>query len=303
MKYKLFFYEREADHSFCLRVYLPWRYSITSLAWFEELLDPIKKPILKIPFLRNSKSSVWNTNFFPRQAIKLYQKLFLFEIRTFFLRKLGGPFFLSRNLPTLRLLHTKFGLLWTASWPDKKDLFLKFLFWKNRKFPYEKLIFFRRQAIQKKFFLLFTFITLVILHTKFVSLWTTRPDKSSIFLKLEKAKKSIFPKFILKYKLFFYERKADHSFCLRIYLPWGYSIPSLVWFEELLDPIKTPILKIPFLRNSKNSVWNTNFFLAKLYQKLLWFQILITLMILHAEFGLIWTTPWPDKVSIFLKIE
>ena len=48
---------------------------------------------------------------------------------------------------------------------------------------------------------------------------------------------------------------------------------------------------------------NTNFFLGKLYQKFFLFYILITLVIPHAEFGLIWTTPWPDEISIFLKIE
>ena len=109
----------------------------------------------------------------------------------FFRWKLGGSFILSWNLPILRILHNKFGLLWTASWPDKKDLFLKYLIWKNRKFPYEKLIFFLGK-LYKKLFLLFTFITLVILLAMFGSHWTTRPDKISIFLKIEKAKKSIF---------------------------------------------------------------------------------------------------------------
>ena len=99
----------------------------------------------------------------------------------FFLEKLGGPFFLSQSLPTLRILHTKFGLIWTTSWPDKKDLFLKLLIWKNRKFPYEKLIFFLGK-LYKKFFLLYTFITLLILHAKFGLIWTTPwADKKTYF--------------------------------------------------------------------------------------------------------------------------
>ena len=69
----------------------------------------------------------------------------------FFLWKLGGQFFLSQSLPTLRIIHTRFGLIWSASWPDKKDLFLKFLIWKNRKFLYDKLIFFLGK-LYKKFF-------------------------------------------------------------------------------------------------------------------------------------------------------
>ena len=55
----------------------------------------------------------------------------------FFLEKLGGPFFLSQSPPTLGILHTKFGLIWTTSWPDKKDLFLKFFFREIQKVPYE----------------------------------------------------------------------------------------------------------------------------------------------------------------------
>ena len=121
----------------------------------------------------------------------------------FFLEKLGGPFFLSQSLPTPGILHTKFGLIWTTSWPDKKDLFLKFLIWKNRKFPYEKLFFFPRQAIQKNLFAL-QFRYFVIRHTKFGLLWTNSwPDKISIFLKIEKAKKSIFA---IEIRSFFYER-------------------------------------------------------------------------------------------------
>ena len=105
---------------------------------------------------------------------------------------MGGPFFLSQSLPTLGILHTEFGLIWTTSWPDKKDLFLKLHIWKNCKFPYEKLFFFLGE-LYKKLFLLYTFITPVILHTKFGSFWTTRHDEISIILKKEKSKTSIFP--------------------------------------------------------------------------------------------------------------
>ena len=60
----------------------------------------------------------------------------------FFLEKLRGPIFSSQNLPTLGIPHTKFGLIWTTSWPDKKELFLKFLFREIQKVPYEILGFF-----------------------------------------------------------------------------------------------------------------------------------------------------------------
>ena len=43
------------------------------------------------------------------------------------------------------------------------------------------------------------------------------------------------------------------------------------------------------------------FLLDKLYKKLFLFYTLITMMILHTEFGLIWTTPWPDEKDLVLK--
>ena len=123
---------------------------------------------------------------------KSKKSIFPIEIRTLFWKSWADRSFWSQSLPTLGILHPKFGLIWTTSWPDKKGLFLKLLIWKNRKFPYEKLIFFLGK-LYKKFFSLYTFITLVIIHTKCSSLWTTPwPDKNSIFLKLEKSKKLIF---------------------------------------------------------------------------------------------------------------
>ena len=103
----------------------------------------------------------------------------------FFLEKLRGPFSSSQNLPTLGILHTMFGLIWTTSWLDKKDLFLKFLFREIQKVPYEKLTFFLGKLYQK-FFLFYILITLVILHAEFGLIWTHPwPDKISIFLKIE----------------------------------------------------------------------------------------------------------------------
>ena len=152
--------------------------------------------------------SLWTTPWPDKNSIflkieKSKKSIFPIEIRTFYLWKLGGAFFLSQSLPTLGILHTKFGLIWRTSWPDKKDLFLKLLIWKNRKFPYEKVFFFLGD-LYNKFFLLYTFITLVIIHTKCGSLWITPwRDKNSIFLKIEKLKKSIFP---VELRTFFLEK-------------------------------------------------------------------------------------------------
>ena len=149
------------DHSFCRRVYLPWGYSIPSLVWFEQLLDPKKDLFLKLLIWKNRKlpykkfifflgklykklfllftfiklvilytkcGSLWTTLWPDKNSIflkieKSKCSIFAIEIRTFFLWKLGGPFFLSHSLPTLRILHAKFGLIWRTSWPDKKTYF------------------------------------------------------------------------------------------------------------------------------------------------------------------------------------
>ena len=70
-----------------------------------------------------------------------------------FSMKVRRTIFLSQSLPTLRILHTKFGLIWRISWPDKKDLFLKFFFRETQKFPYEILTFFLGKLYQKVFVL------------------------------------------------------------------------------------------------------------------------------------------------------
>ena len=101
--------------------------------WFDlnNFLTRLKKSVFKIPFSRNWKSSVWNTNFFPRQATP--KILFVFI------------------LITLVILPAEIGLIWTTSWPVKKDLFLKFLFRETEKVPYEILTFFLGKLHQKFF--------------------------------------------------------------------------------------------------------------------------------------------------------
>ena len=97
--------------------------------------------------LDNKFGSLWTTPW-PDQK-DLFLKFVICEIRkfpyanlTFFLGKLYQKFFLFYNLVTHAILYTEFGSIWITSWPDKRDLFLKLLIRNNRKFPYEKLIFF-----------------------------------------------------------------------------------------------------------------------------------------------------------------
>ena len=72
---------------------------------------------------------------------------------------LGGPFFWSQSLPTLGILHTKFGLIWTTSWPDKKRPIFKITYLKNSQTSVRKTNFFPRQAIQKILFALHFYYT------------------------------------------------------------------------------------------------------------------------------------------------
>ena len=62
----------------------------------------------------------------------LFLKFVIREIRkfpieklTFFLGKLGGPFFLHYNLNNTGSLGYQFGSLWTTTWPDEISIFLK----------------------------------------------------------------------------------------------------------------------------------------------------------------------------------
>ena len=85
----------------------------------------------------------------------------------------------------LLALHAEFGLIWTTPWPDEKDLFLKF-FSRNSKVPYEIITFSLGKSYQN-YFLLYTFIAMVIRHTEFGLNWTTAwPDEKEIFLKFAK---------------------------------------------------------------------------------------------------------------------
>ena len=185
----------------------------------------------------------------------------------FFSIKIGRTIFLSQSLPTLGILHTKFGLIRTTSWPDKKDLFLNLLIWKNRKFPYKKLNFFLGK-LYKKFLLLYTFITLVIIHTKCCSLWTIPwPDKNSIFLKIEKSKKSIFPNEIRT----FFSMKVRRTILFVSESTYPEDTPYQVWFDWTTSwpDIKRPIFKTTYLKKSQISVRKNTFFPRRAIQKIL----------------------------------
>ena len=239
----------------------------------------------------------------------------------------------------------------------KKNLFLKFLFREIRKIPYENSIFFRGQLYQ--FFCFTLSLHWWYLIPSLVWLGQLLDPIKNLFLKILKI--SQFAKFAkFRMKNHFFPRPAiPTTFGFTLSLHWWYSIPSLVWFGQLLDPMKKNFFKIPFSRNSQNSVRKPNFFpkqaLPILFcftrqhtgdtQYRVWFDLgssltrwkttifkilknsqfakfakfrtknhffprqaiptnfwlytVITLVILNTEFGLIWTTPWPDEEELF----
>ena len=209
------------------------------------------------------------------------------------------------------ILHTPFGLIWTTPWPDGKELFLKISKIRNSRNS-------QNSVWKPKFFLGALYQKLFALQAHYTGdtpyrVWFDLDNS------LTRRKKPIF------------KRPAQPFFCFTLSLHCWYSIPSLVWFGQLLDPLekKLKFSKFRNSRNSQNSVWKPNFFLGALYQKLfalqahytgdtpyrVWFDLdnsltrrkkpifrrpaqpffllytLITLVILHTAFGLIWTTP------------
>ena len=248
---------------------------------------------------------IWTTpwpdekDLFLKLIIREIRK-FPYEKQTFFLGELYQKIFSFYTLHTLGILHTEFFLIWTTPWPDKKDLFLKLFISINSKISYEKLTFFLGKLYQK-IILFYTLDTLGILHAEFGFIWTTPwPDKKDLFLKLFIWNKSKFP----YEKRTFFIGKLYQKFVLFytfntlgiLHAEFG-SIWTTPWPDEkdlFLKLIIREILKIPYEK--------LTFFLGKLYQQFILFNTLHTLGILHTEFGLVWTTPWPDEKDLFLKL-
>ena len=70
---------------------------------------------------------------------------------------------------------------------------------------------------------------------------------------------------------------------------------GLIWATPWTGEKKTNFSKFGNREIRKYSYENFLFFLGKIYQKFFSFCTLTTMVILHTEFGLIWTTPWPDE--------
>ena len=141
----------------------------------------------------------------------------------------------------------------------------------------------------------------MIRHTEFGLIWITPwPDEKELFLKFAKICNSRNSQSSVGKPNFFPGKAKPIFFALHSH--YAGDTPYRVCFDSdnSLTRWKIPLFKFPFSRNLKSSVWNTNFFRTR-YTNFFLFYALTSLVILHTEFGLIWTTPCPDEKDLFLK--
>ena len=121
-----------------------------------------------------------------------------------------------------------------------------------RKIPYGNPNFFLGQFYQK-FFLFYTLITLVVLHTEFSFIWTTPwPDENELFLKFAKIRKSRNSQNSV-WKPNFFPRQAIPKIIFVLHFHYTGDTSYRFWFylNNSLTRWKRPIFKIPFSRNPK----------------------------------------------------
>ena len=219
---------------------------------------------------------------------------------------------MSQSLPTLRILHTKFGLIWSASWPDKKRPIFKIPYLKKSQIFVRQINFFPGQAIQKILFALHFHYT-VDSQYKVGSLWKTRPNEISLFLKIEKVNNfdwnmkffSIFKiPFLKKWQIFvrqinFFPGQAIQKILFALH--FHYTADS----QYKVGPLWTtrPNEISLFLKIEKVDIfdWNMNFFSMKVRRTILFVSESIYPEDTPYKFGLIWSASWPDKKDLFLK--
>ena len=211
---------------------------------FDNSLTRWKRPIFKIPFSRNSKSSVWKPNLFPRQA----KPKTLFELHCLFTGDTQCRVWFHLDNSLTRWKRIIFEIL-------KNLQFAKFA-----KFRMET-IFFPRQAMPTTFSL-HTLLTMAILNTEFDLIWTSPwRDEKELFLKFSKVPNSRNSQNSV-WKSKFFHRQAIPKHLLALHSHYFGDTPYCVWFDfdNSLTRWKRPIFKIPFSRNSKSSVWKPNLF-------------------------------------------
>ena len=324
---------------FCFTLSLHWWYSIPSLIWFGQLLDPLKKNFFlkfsKIRNSRNSQNSVWKPTFFRG---KLYQFYFALhshytgdtQYRVWFdldnsltrwkkIKLLKNSQFAKfakfrmktelcpkHALPKFFALHSHY--IGDTPYPDWFDLDNSLTRWKKPifKIPFSrnsqkfrtKTQFFS-EASSNNFFLLYTLITLLILNIEFGLIWTTPwpAEKKLNFSKIRNSRNS--QNSVWKPN-FFLGKLYQYFFCLTLSLNWWNSIPRLVWFGQLLNPMKKNLfLKLLFREIRKIPYENSVFSRGQLYQ---FFCFTLSLHWWYSMPSLVWFGQLLDPMKkIFFK--
>ena len=184
------------------------------------------------------------------------------------------------------ILHTAFGLIWTTPWPAEKKLkYAKIRNSRNSQNSVWKPNFFLGPFFQFFFALQFHYTGDTPYRVWFdVDNSLTRWKKPIFEIPFSRnSQNSVRNPNFFRGQL--YQFFALHS-------RYTGDTPYRVWFDldNSLTRWKKPIFKIPLSRNSQNSVRKPNFFPTPALPIFLLIT-LITLVILHTAFGLIWTTP------------
>ena len=201
-----FFLGKLYQQLFCFNLSLHCWYSMPSLVWLGQLLDPMKKNFLKI--LINSQLAKFakfrmKNHFF---LDKLYQQLFGSTLSLHWWYSISSSVWFGQLLDPMKKNFLKFSKirnshenpssLWNSVW---KPIFFRM---KTHLFPYETHLFFPYENSVWKFrmkthlffprpaiptnFSLYTLITLVILNIEFDLIWTTSwPDEKDFFLNFQ----------------------------------------------------------------------------------------------------------------------
>ena len=184
------------------------------------------------------------------------------------------------TLDTHGIHHTQFGSILTITWPYEKNLSLKFLNHEIRKFPFQKLTFFPRQAIAK-----------ILLGLQFRLTWCTPyPVWFDLNNSLTRWKSPVFKirysrnSQISVWKPYFFPRQAIPKILLVLQFRYPGDAPCRVWFDlDILTQRKRPVFKIRESRNPQISFSKTNFFPRQSIAKIL--------LVLQSRFTL--CTPYP----------
>ena len=135
---------------------------------------------------------------------------------------------------------------------------------------------------------------------QFGSLWTTPwPDEKDLFLKFVIREIRNFPYEKLTFFLGNLYQKYFSLYTLTA-LWILHNEFGLIWTTPWPDE-KDLFLKFVIRKIRQFPYEKLTFFQGKLYQKFFSYYTLGTHGILHTEFGMIWTTPWPDEKDLFLK--